>query len=396
MTSRAFVGAGVCVGLCVGFAFGCATPPRPRELEVYEKLKKDPGVPEATKRSPDLVTGSDKLGARATEEWESNDLEESRRDALMAQIKLKTALALAEQDRLKARIEKLSAQQAGAEEEYASVAKDLASETEKLTLVQKYVDARKAADTDKAKLAEQMSSEQQKAQAQQQLLSQQLETEQKIGAAQMSLRTAETVDASKYASAEYRAATDMLGKARTELKDGSFAAAQASAEVAKKNADHAVELAKPKYEQAAAASENKIRDEALAHDATGLAGVSVRVDRRGDLQRLVLSLTDLFVKKQTTLGPGHEVVLDGLAQLINKYPTYPVQVLGHTDNKGKAGELVALSLSRAQAVASALVERSVEARRLMTSGLGPDEPIAENHGAGRAKNNRVEIVFLYH
>jgi outer membrane protein OmpA-like peptidoglycan-associated protein len=392
MSSRAFVIAGVCAGL----ASGCATPPRPRELEAYEKLKKDPGLADATKRSPDLVTGSDKLGARATEEWESNDLEESRRDAIMAQIKLKTALALAEQDRLKARIEKLSAQQAGAEEEYASVAKDLASETEKLSLVQKYVEARKSAEADKAKLAEQMSSEQQKAQAQQQLLSQQLETEQKIGAAQMSLRTAETVDASKYASAEYRAATDMLGKARTELKEGSFAAAQASAEVSKKNADHAVELAKPKYEQAEATSQNKIRDEALAHDATGLAGVSVRVDRRGDLQRLVLALTDLFPKKQTTLGPGHEAVLDGLAQLVNKYPTYPVQVLGHTDNKGKAGELVALSLSRAQSVASALVERSVEARRLMTSGLGPDEPIAENHGAGRAKNNRVEIVFLYH
>jgi outer membrane protein OmpA-like peptidoglycan-associated protein len=392
MMSRLFVIAGVCVGL----AAGCATPPQPRELEVYEKLRKDPGVPDATKRSPDLVTSSDKLGARAREEWESNDLEYSRRDALMAQIKLKTALALAEQDRLKARIEKLSAQQAGAEEEYASVAKDLASETEKLTLVQKYVDARKSADADKAKLSEQMTSEQQKAQAQQQLLSQQLETEQKIGAAQMSLRTAETVDASKYASAEYRAASDLLGKAKTELKDGAFADAQASAEVAKRNADHAVELAKPQYEQAEATSQNKLRDEALLHDATGIPGVSVRNDRRGDLQRLVLAVGDLFVKKQTTLAPGHQGVLDGLAQLINKYPTYPVQVLGHTDNKGKAGELVALSLSRAQSVASALVERNVEARRLMTNGLGPDEPIAENRGAGRAKNNRVEIVFLYH
>ncbi len=396
MASRAFVSAGLCGVLSLGLAAGCATPPRPRELEAYDRLKKDPGVPDATKRSPDLVMGSDKLAAHATEEWESNDLENSRRDALMAQIKLKTALALAEQDRLKARIEKLSAQQAGAEEEFASVSKDLVSESEKLILVQKYVDARKAADADKAKLSEQMSSEQQKAQAQQQLLSQQLETEQKIGTAQMSLRTAETVDASKYASAEYRAATDMLGKARTELKDGAFADAQASAEVAKKNADRSIELAKPQYEQAEATTENKLRDDALQHDATGIAGVSVRNDRRSDLQRLVLSVTDLFVKKQTIVGPGHEGVLDGLAQLIKKYPTYPVQVLGHTDNRGKAGELVALSLSRAQSVASALVERGVDARRLMTSGLGPDEPIAENHGAGRAKNNRVEIVFLYH
>jgi outer membrane protein OmpA-like peptidoglycan-associated protein len=74
-----------------------------------------------------------------------------------------------------------------------------------------------------------------------------------------------------------------------------------------------------------------------------------------------------------------------------------VQVIAHTDNKGKAGELVALSAARAQSVFSALVSRGVEARRLLVSGLGGDEPIADNRSAaGRAKNNRVEIVFLYH
>ncbi|HVU50721.1 MAG TPA: OmpA family protein [Polyangia bacterium] len=383
--------------LLATLALGCATPPRPRELDAYDALKKDPNIGAATKRSPDLVTSSDKLGAKANDEWQSNDLEESRRDALMAQIKLKTALSLAEQDRLKAKIEKLSADQAAAEEELASVSKDLASETEKLTLLQKYLEARKTADADKQRLAAQMSSEQQKAEAEQQRLSQQLATEQKIAAAQLSLRTAETVDAAQYASAEYRAASDMLGKAQEELKSGAFAPAQASADVAKKNADHAAELAKPKYEQAEAASQNKARDDSLSRDATGIPGVTVRSERRGDLQRLVVAVPDLFVKKQTTLAPGHESVLDGLAQLVNKYPTYPVQVVGHTDNRGKSGELVAISAARAQAVYSALVSRGVEARRLMPSGVGGDEPMEDNHSAsGRAKNNRVEIVFLYH
>jgi outer membrane protein OmpA-like peptidoglycan-associated protein len=385
------------LALVATLVLGCATPPRPRELDAYDALKKDPNVGAAAKRSPDLVTSSDTLGTKANEEWQSNDLEESRRDALMAQVKLKTALSLAEQDRLKAKIEKLSADQAAAEEELASVSKDLASETEKLTLLQKYLEARKTADADKQRLAAQMSSDQQKAEAEQQRLSQQLATEQKIAAAQLSLRTAETVDAAKYASAEYRAANDMLGKAQEELKSGAFAPAQASADVAKKNADHAVELAKPKYEQAEAANQNKARDDSLSRDATGIAGVTVRSERRGDLQRLVVAVPDLFVKKQTILSPGHDGVLDGLAQLVNKYPTYPVQVVGHTDNHGKSGELVAISAARAQAVYSALVSRGVEARRLMPSGVGGDEPLGDNHSAsGRAKNNRIEIVFLYH
>jgi outer membrane protein OmpA-like peptidoglycan-associated protein len=397
---RKGAGASVLGGLLacgLGLALaGCATPPRPRELETYETLKQTANVQDAAKRAPDLTTTSDRLGAKAHEEWESNDLEDSRRDALMALIKLKTALALAEQDRLKARIEKLSGEQAAAEEEYASGAKDLASETEKLTLLQKYLDARKAADADKEQLSQQMNSEQQKAQAEQQRLSQQLATEQKIAAAQLAVHTAETVDATKYASAEYRAATDMLAKAHTELKDGAFGSAQASADVAKKNADKAAELSKPKYEQAEQASQNKARDEALARDAAAVAGVAVRIERRGDLQRLVLAIPDLFTKKQTSINPGNDAVLDALASLINKYPSYPVQVIGHTDNKGKAVELVALSAARAQAVFSAVAARGVEARRLMVSGMGGDEPIAENRGSSRAKNNRVEIVFLYH
>jgi outer membrane protein OmpA-like peptidoglycan-associated protein len=383
--------------LVATLVLGCATPPRPRELDAYDALKKDPNVAGAAKRSPDLVSSSETFGAKATDEWQSNDLEESRRDALMAQIKLKTALALAEQDRLKTKIEKLSSEQAGAEEDLANVSKDLASETEKLTLLQKYLEARKAADADKQRLSAQMTSDQQKAEAEQQRLTQQLATEQKIAAAQLALHTAETVDAAKYAGAEYRAASDMLVKAQAELKESAFAPAQASAEVAKKNADRAAELSKPQYEQAEQASQNKMRDDALSRDASGIAGISVRLDRRGQLQRLVLAVPDLFVKKQTTMAPGHDTVLDGLASLVKKYPSYPVQVVGHTDNKGKSGELVAISNARAHVVSDALVSRGVESSRLMTTGVGADEPIEDNRSAaGRAKNNRIEIVFLYH
>ena len=388
------IGGATSLALTAALVLGCATPPRPRELDTYDALKKSSNTQEAAKRAPDLVASSDTFGAKANEEWQSNDLEESRRDALMAQIKLKTALALAEQDRLKAKIEKLSSEQAGAEEDLAGVSKDLAAATENLTLLQNNIELKKAAEADKAKAAERLSSTQQKAEAEQQRLAQQLAAEEKIAAAQFSLHTAETVDAPKFAPSEYHAAADMIEKAQAELKNSALLAAQASAEVAKKNADHAAELAKPKYEQAEQTNQNNARDNALKNDATGIPGVSVRVDRRGELQRLVLAIPDLFMKKQTTLAPGHDGVLDGVAQLVNKYPTYPVQVVGHTDNKGRSSELVAISLARAHAVYDALVSRGVEARRLMPSGVGGDEPIDDKKSS--PKNNRVEIVFLYH
>jgi outer membrane protein OmpA-like peptidoglycan-associated protein len=385
------------IAAVAALAAACATPPKPRELDNYEALRKNANIQEAAKKSPSLIAASEKLGERAREEWQSNDLEESRRDALMAHIKLKTALALLEQEQLKAKISAMSAEQAKSQEEYTDLSEKLASETEKLTLVQKNIEANKAAAAEKQRLSQQMTTELQKAQAEQQRLTLQLASEQKIKAAQLALRTAETVDASKYAKAEYNAASDMLAKADAELKQNDFAGAQASAEVAKKNADKATEIAKPLYEQAEAAHQNKARDEALSRDAYAIAGADVRIERRGDLQRLVIAIPELFVKRQPGIAPGHETQITAVAELIKKYPTYPVQIIGYTDNKGKASELLALSAARAQAVHTALATRGVETGRLMTSGLGADEPRFDNKSvSGRAKNNRVEIVFLYH
>jgi outer membrane protein OmpA-like peptidoglycan-associated protein len=376
-----------------GLVAACATPPKPRELEMYDLLRQSANLQEANKKSPDLVAAAEKLADRSREEWQSNDLEESRRDAIMANIKLKTALALMEQEQLKAKIQSLSADQAKAEEEVADLSEKLANETEKLALLQKYVEARKAADAEKQRLSAAMSKEQ----AEHERLATQLASEQKIAAAQLALRTADTVDAAKFAKAEYSAATEMLAKATAELKQNDYAGAQASAEVAKKNADKATELSKPQYEQAEQTSQNKARDEALARDASGISGTDVRLERRGDLQRLVIAVPELFSKRKPDMVAGRDGVITAIAELLKKYPTYPVQIIGYTDNRGKSSELIAISAARAQNVYSALASKGVETKRLMASGLGGDDPRFDNKTApGRAKNNRIEIVFLYH
>jgi outer membrane protein OmpA-like peptidoglycan-associated protein len=375
---------------------GCATPPKPRELEAFEGLRKNPSVGDAAKKSPDLVATADRLGTKAGEEWHSNDLEESRRDALMANIKLKTALAVSEQEQLKARIQLLSSQQADAEEELGSVSKDLVAANEALTLRQKLGEAQKAAAADRERLSEQMSTEQQQAQAEKQKLTMQLATEQKLAAAQLALRTADTVDANRYAQPAYSAASDMLKKAEVEIKAGDLVGAQLSAEVARQHAERAAALAKPAYEQAEQTTQNRARDEALQRDATAIPGVAVRIERIGDSQRLVISAQDLFTRMNTALGSGHEALLDSLAVLINKYPTYPIHVLGRTETRGKPGELLAMSQARAQSVSTALAARGVDPRRMTVSADSPAPAEAKSAPVPRAKSNRVEIVFLYH
>jgi len=85
-----------------------------------------------------------------------------------------------------------------------------------------------------------------------------------------------------------------------------------------------------------------------------------------------------------------------VAALMAKYPTFPVQLVGHTDDKGTADALLARSHARAQALFTALVAAGVSPTRAVASGQGGAEPISDNRSAtGRARNNRVELVFLY-
>src|SRR3954447_17479831 len=50
-------------------AAACATPPKPRELESYELLRKSNNIVDASKKSPDLVAGAEKSADKSREEW---------------------------------------------------------------------------------------------------------------------------------------------------------------------------------------------------------------------------------------------------------------------------------------------------------------------------------------
>ena len=153
-------------------------------------------------------------------------------------------------------------------------------------------------------------------------------------------------------------------------------------------------MAKPIYQEEAKSAESRAQADALARDMAAIAGVTNKRDIRGSLQRVVMVVPAdlLFFRNETTIGAGKGGVLDQVAGIIKKYSTFPVQVIGYSDSRGRSGELLALSLARAQSVYSGLLSRGVEARRLTVSGYGSAEPIAT---PGRPANNRVEIVFVY-
>jgi outer membrane protein OmpA-like peptidoglycan-associated protein len=375
-------------------SFGCATPPKPRELDALEKLRTDPQLPAARKKAPDLCKKADKALATATDKWQSNDLDESVNHALLGQIFYRHALALADQDRSNARIADAEDTLSAVAEEQEKVQKELDDTNEKIGLLQKQVQKDEAMKALEAQMAADKKANEEKL-AQEKLRA---ETAEKVSDAELALKAAETVNAPKYAPDIYKEAKEILAKAQSEMEAGRMQEAQTSASIAKKTADNAAAAAKPSYARDSQAEENRKKADALFSEALRVPGVAVRRDIRGSLQRLIISIPAelLFVKKQTVIAPGKDTILDPIAQLIKKkeYQDFPVQIIGHTDSRGaRQSSLLALSSARAQSVFNALVTRGVDVRRMMASGQGGAEPIAD--GRRRSANYRVEVVFLY-
>jgi outer membrane protein OmpA-like peptidoglycan-associated protein len=363
---------------------GCATPPKPPELSAFEKLRTDPASAAAAKRSPDLMNNADRWLARSRDEWQSNDLDESIHSALMGQIKLKQALAVLEQERAQGRIATANREIDRANEENVRLQKELGALNAQVALLQRL----QAQSAELSAEKNQLTVERQRATA-----------AEKISDAELAIKNADALRAGNHAKGQYQAAVDMLQRAQQEVQQGNYAAAQISADLAKKKADEASDVAKPIYQEESKSAESRAQAEDLAREAAAIPGIVVRRDARGALQRLVLPLPadSLFVRRETTIGAGKgTTVLDRMAALIKKYSSYPVQVVGYTDSRGRSGELLALSLARAQSVYTALVSRGVDARRMVVSGQGPAEPLSDNRTvAGRNQNNRVEIIFVY-
>ncbi|MFN0013084.1 MAG: OmpA family protein [Saprospiraceae bacterium] len=84
--------------------------------------------------------------------------------------------------------------------------------------------------------------------------------------------------------------------------------------------------------------------------------------------------------------------LERMASILTENPGLEIRIEGHTDNVGKAEELLVLSEQRAEAIRKFLVEKGILQERITTIGHGPKFPISSNNSEEqRAQNRRVEF-----
>ncbi|MDQ4120246.1 MAG: OmpA family protein [Acidobacteriota bacterium] len=99
--------------------------------------------------------------------------------------------------------------------------------------------------------------------------------------------------------------------------------------------------------------------------------------------------------RETALTAAGETKLQQLAQLLANNPDYRFVIESHTDDKGNADELMALTQERARIIAEKLVSFGIPQGRLQANGAGATFPLSPNTTvANRAKNRRVEITLF--
>jgi outer membrane protein OmpA-like peptidoglycan-associated protein len=125
------------------------------------------------------------------------------------------------------------------------------------------------------------------------------------------------------------------------------------------------------------------------------AGSGVQVSQTPDNQLKLNIPSDVsFDTGRSEIKPNMRPILDQFAQGLSAQPNTEVRVIGHTDSTGSPAVNDPLSVQRAQATKNYLAGRGVDPNRIVISGRGEREPIADNSTeAGRARNRRVEIFL---
>lgn len=104
-----------------------------------------------------------------------------------------------------------------------------------------------------------------------------------------------------------------------------------------------------------------------------------------------------FDLDRPTIRPESTPTLEKAARVLKAKRSWQIEVQGHNDNIGAAGDALrqVLSEARAKAVAAWLTSHGVAASRITARGYGKMRPVADNDSdLGRARNRRVELVRM--
>ncbi|HEY6453261.1 MAG TPA: OmpA family protein [Steroidobacteraceae bacterium] len=170
------------------------------------------------------------------------------------------------------------------------------------------------------------------------------------------------------------------------------AQAQQAAQESQQQAQQSQQQAQASQQQAQASEQQAQASQQQAAQAKQqLEDMQAKETARG----MMLTLGNvLFDTAGDTLKPGADEMIGRLSQFLQNYPNIKIRIEGYTDSRGSDSYNQALGQRRAEAVATALEGRGIDASRIQAVSRGKSAPVASNDTpAGRQQNRRVEIIF---
>ncbi len=125
-------------------------------------------------------------------------------------------------------------------------------------------------------------------------------------------------------------------------------------------------------------------------------GVEVEANGCPKVGQILMTLEGVnFASDSDELTYESEAILDHAASTLNSNSLVNIEVVGHTDSVGSESYNQSLSERRAAAVVEYLTNNGVSGSRLISTGMGESNPVADNSTSdGRYRNRRVELVVI--
>jgi len=101
-----------------------------------------------------------------------------------------------------------------------------------------------------------------------------------------------------------------------------------------------------------------------------------------------------FAFDSAVLEPSSYPALDSLFKVLQHYPNYRIEIIGHTDSLGSIEYNQKLSQDRADAVRAYLIDKGISPKKMKAMGKGSSLPLRPNNSEeGRQQNRRVEFIL---
>lgn len=121
---------------------------------------------------------------------------------------------------------------------------------------------------------------------------------------------------------------------------------------------------------------------------------NAKVERVGEGIKVTFDSGILFDFDSYALRSASRDNISELSSILEDYPDTKIMFAGHTDSKGSDSYNQELSEKRAKSVARYASEQGVDSERMIITGYGEEDPVADNSTeAGRQKNRRVEVAI---